>query len=230
MNENIITEEEKRRIKEERRIQRDINYFLGRKFINIDIGFRCPLQCPRCQRQRQHLNHGEKVPGYDLTMSEIEKLSNFYTTFGFCGQLSDPIFHPKFPQILKLLYDKEVHCQVHNAASQKSLDWYIKCFKANPRADWIFGIDGMPEESHKYRINQDGVKLFNVMLKSKEYLKRRPTWQYIAFSYNENNIETAKKLAKKSGVKFLLVESSRWIDSEDPLKPKNNEVALNARR
>ena len=32
-------------------ITKDIQYFMNRKSLNIDIGFRCPLECPRCQRQ-----------------------------------------------------------------------------------------------------------------------------------------------------------------------------------
>lgn len=208
----------------------DIKYFLSRRSINIDITFRCPLQCPRCQRQMSHLNHGKKVPGYDLSLSEIDKLSDFYKSFIFCGQLSDPVHHPKFPEILKILYDKKNHCEIHNAASQKSLEYYIKCFKANPKADWIFGIDGLPEESCLYRINQDGQKLFKIMCESKKYLTRTPTWQYIAFSYNENHIEQAKKMAKDVGVRFLLLESSRWKTDKDPFKPKNSKVALNAQR
>jgi len=211
-------------------MNKDIHYFLNRRSLNIDIGFRCPLECPRCQRQTQHRRFNKKVPGYDLSLNEIDKLSNFYKDFVFCGQLSDPVHHPKFPEILKMLHDKKNSCEVHNAASQKSLDWFVKCFKANPNANWIFGIDGLPEESCLYRINQDGVKLFNIMCESKKYLKIRPTWQYIAFSYNEKNIEKAKQLAIKNDIRFLLLQSSRWHTNKDPYKPKNEEVALNAQQ
>ena len=48
------------------------------------------------------------------------------------------------------------------------MSWYIKAFKANINARWIFGIDGLPNESHNYRVNQDGEKLFNVIVESKK--------------------------------------------------------------
>ena len=127
-----------------------------------------------------------------------------------------------------MLRKKNVRCEIHNAASAKSKEYYIKCFKANPDAEWIFGIDGLPEESHMYRVNQDGEKLFNIMVESKKYLKNKPIWQYIVFSYNETHIEQAKKLAKEVDVPFMLIQSSRWEGDDDPLKPKNKEVALNA--
>ena len=207
-------------------IKDNINYFLNRRSINIDIGFRCSLECPKCQRQSQHRNLNIKVPGYDLTLDEIYKLSDFYKEFVFCGQYSDPIHHPHFAKILRELRLKDVYCCVHNASSHKPEKAFIECFEANPDAEWIFGIDGLPEESHKYRINQDGEKLFRMMLEAKKILKKTPIWQYIIFKYNEHNIEKAKAIANKHDLTFMLVQSSRWKGDEDYLKPK--EHALNA--
>ena len=95
-----------------KQIQEDIQFFMNRRSLNIDIGFRCPLECPRCQRQRGWRNFGKKVPGRDLTLDEIDKISDYYKDINFCGQLSDPVYHPKFPEILRLLYnkgDKRIH-------------------------------------------------------------------------------------------------------------------------
>ena len=84
----------------------------------------------------------------------------------------------------------------------------------------------MPEESKKYRVNQDGEKLFKIMLKSKEYLTKSPSWQYIVFSYNEHNIQKAKDLAKKHGLMMIMLHSSRWMAESDPLRPKSTEYNL----
>jgi len=35
------------------------------------------------------------------------------------------------------------------------MHWYESAFESNPNAEWHFGLDGLPEESHLYRINQD---------------------------------------------------------------------------
>ena len=206
---------------------KDLNYFMNRRSLNIDLSHRCSLECPRCQRQRQWRDKGIRVPGRDLTLSEIDKLSNFYNDFVFCGQLSDPIHHPQFDRILEMLRKKNISCRVHNASSFKPIDFFIKCFKIYPRARWIFGIDGLPEESCLYRINQDGEKLFKVMLEAKKYLINPPTWQMIVFSYNEHNIDKCKKMAADNGVGFLLTESSRWNSDDDPLKPSRKN-SLNA--
>jgi len=65
---------------------------------------------------------------------------------------------------------KNVDGVIHNASSLKSKKWYIEAFKAHPDMRWIFGIDGLPKDSCMYRVNQDGEKLFDIMLESKKYL------------------------------------------------------------
>ena len=206
---------------------RDISFYRrSKKGINIDISNRCPLECMRCQRQTNFTLEGRKVYGRDATMDEIRKLSDYFSSFNFCGQLSDPVHHPKFIEILDYLYKKDIQVTVHNASSQKPMKWYIKAFQAHPKAKWIFAIDGLPEESNMYRINQDGEKLYRVMLEAKKHLKQTPSWQFIVFSYNEHNLEKAKKMAVDEGLMFIVLHSSRWMGEDDPLRPKEKEYNL----
>ena len=199
---------------------REIKFFNRRhKGLNIDITHRCALECPRCQRQTQFRDRGQKVYGVDISLEDIKKLAAHYKCFDFCGQLSDPVHHPKFIEILAYLKSVNVKCYVHNASSAKSLDWYIKAWKANTSATWIFGIDGLPNESHKYRVNQNGEKLFKIMCESKKYLNTRSVWQYIIFNYNEDHLEEAKKMADEHDLFFIQKQSSRWLSHEDPFMP-----------
>ena len=193
--------------------------------VNLDITHRCPLECPRCSRQHNFKRNNMPVWGQDIPLATIEKLADAYKRFNFCGQLSDPVHHPKFIEILEICYKNKAAVTVHNASSAKSERWYIEAFKAHPYANWWFGIDGLPEESHKYRINQNGKKLYNIMLKSKEYLIEAPTWQYIIFKYNEAHIEKAKQMAADNNVKILFVYSAKWLNEDDPLRPsKDNHI------
>lgn len=192
--------------------------FFKRRSINLDITHRCTLQCPKCNRQifsKRNL----KVPGQDMTISQFKKIINFYNTISFCGQISDPIFNPYFIDFLELAYKNNIKIDVKTAASHKSIDWYKKAFEANPNAQWTFGIDGLPKDSHLHRINQNGKYLFEVMLMSKKYVKN-VVWQCIVFSYNENNIEEIKKIAKSNNITLMFFYSSRF-SKNDALKPKN---------
>lgn len=180
-----------------------------KKHFNIDIGNRCTLQCSECVRTR-YLKRGQKLPGGDMTLEQFDKLSNFFRgrEISFCGTWSDPIFNPHFIDMLKMCKDKNIKAEVHTAASHKPEKWYDGAFAANLNARWIFGIDGLPEQSHIYRVNQDGQKLFNIMLKAKA-AGIETEWQYLVFDYNESNIEQAKKIAKDNNIRFLLIETTR---------------------
>jgi len=57
------------------------------------------------------------------------------------------------------------------------------------------------------------------MLKAKEHLLRKPSWQYIIFKYNEEHKEQAKRMALENDVNILFVHSARWTHEDDPLMP-----------
>ena len=193
--------------------------------INLDITHRCTLQCRRCNRAI-FAARGQKVPGEDMTIENFKKILNFFEEITFCGQISDPIFHPKFIDFLKLCKDKKV--TIHTAASHKKEDWYRKAFEANTNAYWTFGIDGLPKDSHKYRINQDGEHLFN-MMKMANNLGLSVIWQCIVFRYNENDIEKCKQIAKENNIKIDVNMSGRW-KNDDKYKPLNPKYYLNSNR
>ena len=189
--------------------------------INLDITHRCTLQCQRCNRAI-FAARGQKVPGEDMTMNNFKKVIDYFEEIYFCGQISDPIFHPKFIDFLKLLKGRKT--VVHTAASHKPEKWYKEAFEANTDAYWTFGIDGLPKDSHKYRINQDGEKIFKMACLAAKIVDK-VKWQYIVFSYNENNIEEARQMAKDNNIIFEVQKSSRFWEG-DPLMPKNKEYYI----
>ena len=190
---------------------------LSRKSINLDITYRCTLECPKCLRRSVPTNNLD-----DLSLENFKKIIKHFDQIEFCGQISDPIFHPQFIEFLKLTTNKRVF--VHTAASHKSMDWYMDAFSANKNAIWEFGIDGLPQDSHKYRINQNGEYLFKVMKVGVE-LGNDIRWQYIIFKYNENDITQAIDLAQRHKISIHINKSSRWKGSDDPYKPSEVNCA-----
>ena len=184
--------------------------------INLDITNRCRLQCPKCMRQTYPNLHKR---GHDISLENIEKISKGFKDLLFCGQMGDPIYHPKFDKIMDICKNNQV--QVSTNGSGKSSSWYKKIHKINPNIKWIFGLDGLPEQSHIYRVNQDGPKVFENM-KMLAAMGAIVTWQYIIFRYNENDITKAKALADQYNMEFINRISSRW-KLNDPLRPLNKQ-------
>jgi MoaA/NifB/PqqE/SkfB family radical SAM enzyme len=191
------------------------------KKIVIDASNKCSLQCSKCGRE-WYRNNKIKVPGELLTINRFKKLIEYFDEYvEFCGQLSDATMNPYLPEFLSILYDKKIPSKVSTAATYRNKDWYLKCFNLNPNTEWVFGIDGLPEDSHLYRKNQDGIKLYEIM-KLGASIGLKIKWQYIVFRYNENDIDQAMKMAQEIGVIFELNISSRWEGFNDPLIPLNS--------
>ena len=69
----------------------------------MDLSHKCILRCPQCLRQ--------KVEGlfritrsFDIGQKEFRKILSFYENqITFCGQISDPIYHPEFLTFLEMM-------------------------------------------------------------------------------------------------------------------------------
>lgn len=201
------------------------------KGMNFCLSNTCTLDCVACLRYELRNNNLKPgMGGGNLTLEDLDKLLKYVEIVDINGQVSDPIFNPHFEQILKMMHkritvDAPDSCLIHTAATSKKFtrDHYKRWFVANPKAMWIFGIDGLPEESCMYRRNQDGQFLFDMMVMATE-MGLNTIWQYIVFNYNENSIDEAKQLAKKYNLNLQLVISSRWHGFEY-MKPTNPDFA-----
>ena len=187
--------------------------------INLDISHRCTLLCSRCMRQRTY--HNKPVPGHDMTIEEFNKITDFFPKVTLCGQRSDPVMNNNLPQFIEIANTKRIYLRVHTAVSHRPERWFRDCFNRFGKGRWFFGIDGLSKDSNKYRINQDGEKLYKVMsLASSEGIDC--VWQYIVFRYNENDIEEATRMAKDINVQLEIRISNRFFKKKnDPLRPVN---------
>ena len=194
------------------------------KMLNIENSPRCTLQCPSCKRTNFKIKYGQNVPlpGSDITPDQLKKCLKYFNRINFCGQHSDPIFGQHFIEMLKICKDRDVFTEVHTAASHKPETWWREAFLANINARWCFGIDGPPELSHLYRINQDGEQLFNMMCLAKE-LGIDTHWHYIVFSYNEHAVDRCRELAHAKGIKIQFKLSAREMGLPDSFAPINKK-------
>lgn len=190
--------------------------FANKRDINLDITNKCTLACLRCTRALFDYED-KKVPGDHMSIDDFLKVIDRFDHIQFCGNVSDPTLHPDLPNFLRLVRSRKKSCSLSVAASHRPESWFKEAFEANPDAEWVFGIDGLPETSSNYRKRQDGVKLFNVMLLAKSILNK-VIWQYIIFSYNENDMIKAKRIAEEHNITISFIKSSRFF-KDDPLRP-----------
>lgn len=191
------------------------NYGPEELLVNVDVTHRCLLQCSKCARMEGPKGWWKR--GSDITDESFEKICKFHENLWLCGAMGDPIYHPRFIKLLHIAWLNKNDITVSTNGHGKKDDFWSNAFYYD-RVKWLFGVDGLPKDSHKYRKNQDGEAVFEIMKKGAR-MGNDITWQYIVFSYNENDIDEAKKIAYNEGIKFMIIESHRWLPDGDPLKP-----------
>lgn len=193
------------------------------KGVTLDITPRCTLLCNKCGRQDGEFPlHRPKMQ--DMTMRQYEMMVDYFDDLRFCGSYGDAVLHRDFITMLEMAYERGKTVDIPNSASHKSKQWYTKAFKAHPTAKWVFGIDGLPKDSHKYRVNQDGEHLFE-MMKMAHDMGINAVWQYIIFKYNQKDIDTAREIADKLGIPLTILRSKRFTGPDDPLMPDSEDDA-----
>ena len=184
--------------------------------LNLDITHRCPLECPACLRQSEWYSENRKLYK-EMPVGDIIKCAKTFSKLSLCGQQSDPLCHSQILDILWILHSVDV--DIHTATSHKKKEFYEEAFNlSGKKTIWVFGLDGLPHDSHKHRINQDGIHLFE-MMKMGARTGVKVAWQYIVFNYNQNSINYAKQMSEHYGIEFRLSKSSRWNQFTDHLKP-----------
>lgn len=196
---------------------------MRKKIVNLDITNKCSNFCPGCMRQTSFKN--KNIPGGDISIENMKKIANYFDEIMFCGQSSDPIMHDDFLSILKCCIDKKV--TIYTSATPKPKEYYVKLFELSSQYNftWIFGLDGIPKKTNPYRINQNGILLFDIM-KMGVHLGVDVVWSLIYFNFNENEIDACIELAKKYDIKFTTAKSSRWFGELKKFKPKNKNYYL----
>lgn len=178
--------------------------------INIDTTYRCVFRCSQCLRQQIG---GTAVikRSHDLAEKDFQKILDFYHKIHFCGQISDPIYHPRFLKLLEIC--EGIRVVVSTVGSGKSDDWWDQAFSYNKdKTQWTFGVDGINEKSEIYRIGSNFKDTWNKMQKGVS-LGQIIVWQYIVFDYNEQDMDEAIKIAKDNNFVLMFRSSNRSFDN-----------------
>ena len=123
---------------------------------NMDLSHRCILRCPQCLRQKV-----EGLPrikrSFDIGKPEFRKILNYYDNqITFCGQISDPIYHPDFLAFLEMMDGLGKGLRIAtNGTNDKSgnMDdkWWEKAYSYGLGENcWYFGVDGLDKKSELY--------------------------------------------------------------------------------
>lgn len=186
--------------------------------VNVDTSYRCIFRCGQCQRQR--INGGDMIKrGKDISEEDMQKLVDFYWHINFCGQISDPIYHPRFLKLLQICEGRKL--RISTVGSRKKQSFWDEAYSYNKgKTAWTFGVDGIDESSEIHRIGSSFKDTWSQMKKGVS-LGHIIIWQYIVFDYNENDMDTAIQMAKDNNFVLSFLHTGRTWDPNQLKFPLN---------
>ena len=191
--------------------------------LHLELTSRCLLQCPKCPRTIYRGTYDISDLDYDLYTDLLTKLDP--KVVNFCGNLGDPIYHPKFIDFVKFAHSLDKPILLSTAAYGKKTAWSQELFDSYKSGEIRVGLDGLEDTAHLYRVGTKYKQVFDVMRMGAKQDKRI-VWQWIPFSFNEHQIEEARKIAQDNGIVFEVRVSSRFEGPDDPMRPNRKEYQL----
>ena len=193
---------------------------------NIDASHRCIFRCPQCIRQKTTSQEQIKR-SFDLEEEQFKKILDYYELgITFCGQISDPIYHPKFLNLLKMCDGQGKAVRIATVGSGKSDAWWNEAYSYGVGENaWYFGVDGIDEKSELYRIGSDFQEVWQRMKQGRD-LGHVIVWQYIIFGYNEHEVDRAIEIAQQEDFSLLLINTNRGFNPNNPLLRKSVDFKL----
>jgi len=193
---------------------------------NIDASHRCIFRCPQCIRQKT-ISQDQIRRSFDLTEENFQKIFDYYTEgVTFCGQISDPIYHPNFLNLLKMCNGQGKRVRIATVGSGKSDAWWDEAYSYGIGENaWYFGVDGIDEKSELYRVGSNFQDVWKRMKQGRD-LGQLIVWQYIIFGYNENEIDRAVEIAEEEDFSLLFINTNRGFNPKHNLLRKNVDFQI----
>lgn len=202
------------------------------KRYELEITSLCNAACPACVRT--------KVPGnYDLLSLSINDIKRIFPSesymndrqFMLCGTLGDPVVNKDCYEITKYLVSNGAYVMLNTNGSLGTIEWWEKMGKLSSdtqRVSMWFCVDGCEETNYIYRVNTN----FDIIRRSMEaYMqggngRADGSWVYTLFDHNEKEIEKARAMASRLGLKFAIrkgVDNSLF-NWQSTVKKRNKET------
>ncbi len=196
--------------------------------LHIELTDLCNARCPQCIRTDPRTGEPQpwliKTQLYENDFKKIvspDDIKNI-NYVNFCGNYGEPLAARDLIPITKYLYEHnpKMHIDVATNGSVRSEDWWWDLLKVIQGKSFkvIFGLDGINQEQHSlYRQNTS----FDRILENAEFFIDNggiADWQYLIFKHNENDVETARQMAKEKGFNHFSPVATERFWSGDTFK------------
>lgn len=204
--------------------------------LRLETSSLCQLRCPSCPTTTKHIDP-VVGKGY-LKLENFKKLveNNPQIKKYELSNYGEIFLNPEIGKIIEYAHKKEIKLTADNGVNLNNIsDEVLESLVKFEVRSISCSIDGASNETYKkYRIrgNLDNViknvKKINFYKEKYNSVFPRLTWQFIAFSHNEHEIEKTREIAHSLNMKFRVKLS--WDPEISEIRNKkllNNYLGLN---
>lgn len=185
------------------------------KDIHLEITSKCQAKCPMCPRRisggplNPFIKLDEITLGVFKQWFELDFIKQLDSLF-MCGNLGDPIISKDTLEIYQYLREANpnIRLAMHTNGSARDPEWWQRL--AQLKVKVTFGIDGLADTHHLYRISTD----FNKIIENARAFITAggvAKWHMLVFAHNEHQIEEARTMSKQMGfADFSIKHTSRF--------------------
>ena len=187
------------------------------KDVHFEITSKCQAKCTMCPRR---IAGGPLNPFIKLDEVSLDTFKNWFpqsfikqlNSMFMCGNLGDPIISRDTMQIFEHLREvnPRMKLSMHTNGSAREQNWWKELAKY--RVIVTFGIDGLEDTHHLYRISTDFNKIIDnakAFIGAGGYAK----WHMLVFEHNEHQVQEAKQMSEELGFKmFTTKNTTRFKD------------------
>lgn len=202
------------------------------KSIHVEITTRCQASCPMCSRNYRGAQDNPNLVIADWDTQEfahmippsvLKQLEGLY----FCGNFGDPIINNHLLTMCEYVkyYNPDITLRIHTNGGARTTLWWEELVSVLPKNHVvIFGIDGLEDTHHIYRI---GTTYESVTRNAKKFIDADGTaeWVFIKFKHNEHQVDEARRRAKELGfARFTVKNSTRFMEPKFAVLDDKGEV------
>jgi radical SAM protein with 4Fe4S-binding SPASM domain len=188
----------------------------------IDPVNMCQLKCPLCPTGAKRLNYKQEMMSLETFKVIVDKLPFIKKIDLF--NWGEPFLNPHIHEMVKYAHDRNIATNVNsNFSFHKPDDFFVRIIESGLSRLQV-SLDGASRESYsQYRIGGDfDTVISNIkkLILFKERLQSsRPeiVWQFIVNSFNEHEVEMARRMSDDLEVKLVFIPIGLSDDLPDAI-------------
>ena len=199
--------------------------------IELDVSNKCNAQCPQCVRNYYGSYTWPSLPLIDLDINILKKSIADSTWANLhhvrlCGTYGDPCMHKDLIELVTWIKSvSPAKITINTNGGIRSAAWWRQLAGIlGPDDVVVFGLDGLEDTNHLYRVNVDYKKVIK-NLTAFNQAGGNSVWQFLVFKHNEHQVNLARETAISLGCKeFAYKRTSRFINKSHQIT--NNTPVL----